>query len=156
MPGFDVTVLPSYTEGLPNVVLESLAARVPVVATAVGGTPEVVEDGVSGCLVPAGQPSSLAQRLLELLGDAALRQRMGNCGHQKVCDNFSFEAQARQYHGLLETLVPAPARNPGQARRREPAGLPALPCRLSPAGVTSAINPISQKEAWQDRYDGET
>jgi glycosyltransferase involved in cell wall biosynthesis len=121
MPGFDVTVLPSFTEGLPNVVLESLAARVPVVATAVGGTPEVIDDGTCGFLVPAGQPRSLAQRLLELLGDASLRQRMGNCGHQKVCDDFSFEAQARQYQSLFETLVPARSRivrTPASAKPR--------------------------------------
>jgi glycosyltransferase involved in cell wall biosynthesis len=51
LPHFDLLVLPSYTEGLPNVVLEGFAAGVPVVATAVGGTPEVVEEGVSGYLV---------------------------------------------------------------------------------------------------------
>src|SRR6185437_6008288 len=48
VPHFDLMVLPSYTEGMPNVILEAFAAGVPVVATAVGGTPELVEDGVSG------------------------------------------------------------------------------------------------------------
>jgi glycosyltransferase involved in cell wall biosynthesis len=133
LPGFDVTVLPSYTEGLPNVVLESFAARVPVVATAVGGTPEVIEDGISGYLVPPGQPGILAQRLLELLGDESMRQRMGHCGHQRVCDDFSFAAHARQYHGLFEALAPTHA----HGRVFAPAGLPGLPRGLedSPASV---------------------
>jgi glycosyltransferase involved in cell wall biosynthesis len=106
LTGFDLTVLPSYTEGLPNVVLESFAARVPVVATAVGGTPEVIEDGVSGYLVPAGQPAPLAERILALLGSAALRERMGRHGQRQMRAHFTFEVQARQYRELFETLAP--------------------------------------------------
>jgi glycosyltransferase involved in cell wall biosynthesis len=108
LTSLDVTVLPSYTEGLPNVVLESFAARVPVVATAVGGTPEVVEDGVNGYLVPPGAAAPLARRVLELLGSEALRRRMGQSGYQRVREHFTFEAQARRYRTLFESLVPAP------------------------------------------------
>ncbi len=106
LPGFDATVLPSYTEGLPNVVLESFAARVPVVATAVGGTPEVVEDGVNGYLVPPGQPAALAGRLLELLGSETLRDHMGQQGYRRVREQFTFAAQARRYAALFEALTP--------------------------------------------------
>src|SRR5262249_26187231 len=61
LPWADLFVLPSYTEGLPNVVLEASAAAVPVVATAVGGTPEVVRDGETGYLVPPRDPETLAE-----------------------------------------------------------------------------------------------
>jgi len=121
LSSFDVTVLPSYTEGLPNVVLESFAARVPVVATAVGGTPEVVDDGASGYLVPSGQADPLARRILELLDNPALRRRMGQHGYRRVREEFTFATQARHYRTLLERLRP--------------------PCRA--AAVFAAAQPIS-------------
>ncbi|MCE9532830.1 MAG: glycosyltransferase, partial [Planctomycetes bacterium] len=76
LPWADVVVLPSFTEGLPNVALEASAAGVPVVATAVGGTPEVLRHGETGFLVPSGNPAELAKRIAELGGDADLRQSM--------------------------------------------------------------------------------
>jgi glycosyltransferase involved in cell wall biosynthesis len=135
LPGFDVTVLPSYTEGLPNVVLESLAAHVPVVATAVGGTPEVVQDGVNGCLVPPGHADALAGCIRALLSDAPLRRRMAEQGHRRVREQFTFAAQARQYQELFETLTPVIKLR--QARRRvfEPAGLLARRVEDSPTGL---------------------
>ncbi len=105
LAALDVFALPSLTEGLPNVVLEAFAAGVPVVATNVGGTPEVVEDGVSGFLVPAGDPEAMARRLVELLADANLRQRMGQRGRERVRHEFTFAAQAEQYRRLFGTLV---------------------------------------------------
>jgi glycosyltransferase involved in cell wall biosynthesis len=105
-PFFDAFALPSFTEGLPNVVLEAFAARVPVVATAVGGTPEVVDDGQSGYLVPPGDPARLAERLLEVLVDEDRRLEMGQCGYLRVCSEFTFAAQARQYARLLTGLLP--------------------------------------------------
>jgi glycosyltransferase involved in cell wall biosynthesis len=107
MPCLDALALPSFTEGLPNVVLEAFAAGVPVVATAVGGTPEVIEDGVSGYLVPPGKPARLAERIHEMLADDAARRAMGDHGRQRVSDEFTFEGQARKYLGLFETLRPA-------------------------------------------------
>jgi glycosyltransferase involved in cell wall biosynthesis len=105
-PFFDLFVLPSFTEGLPNVVLEAFAARVPVVATAVGGTPEVVQAGVNGYLVPPGDPNTLAGRILDALADENMRQGMGRAGHCRVCEEFTFAAQARAYARLFSTLVP--------------------------------------------------
>ena len=103
IPCLDLLVLPSYTEGLPNVVLEALAAAVPVVATAVGGTPEVLEDGVSGYLVPAGEPVALANRIQDLLS-LPQRREFGRCGRQTVLQRFSFTAQAQAYQELFGTL----------------------------------------------------
>src|SRR5213076_2422257 len=99
-PFFDLLVLPSYTEGLPNVVLEAFAARVPVVATAVGGTPEVVEDGVSGYLVPPGDPDALAGRIRDELASDERRREMGRRGRECVRQHFTFAAQARAYEQL--------------------------------------------------------
>jgi glycosyltransferase involved in cell wall biosynthesis len=105
LPFFDLFVLPSYTEGLPNVVLESFAAGVPVVATAVGGTPEVVDDGVSGYLVPPGDADALAVRIREALASEVRLRDMGLHGRQRVVEQFSFDAQARRYRRLFRDLV---------------------------------------------------
>lgn len=97
MPNADLFALPSFNEGLPNVVLEACASGVPAVATAVFGTPEVLHDGVNGYLVPAGNAPALADSILRLLGDSELRRRMGAAGRQLVREHFTFDAQARLY-----------------------------------------------------------
>ncbi len=111
LPHLDLGVLSSFSEGLPVILLEIMAAGVPVVATAVGGTPEVIEEGVSGYLVPAGSPEVLARRVLEVLADEAVRREMGQRGRQRVRAEFTFEAQSALYQRLFERLV---------AARREP------------------------------------
>src|SRR5207248_4977842 len=90
MPHADLLVLPSFHEGLPNVVLEACACGVPAVATAVFGTPEVLHDGVNGYLVPAGDAPALADRLGRLLADSDLRRRMGDAGRELVRGQFTF------------------------------------------------------------------
>jgi len=107
MPSFDMLVLPSYTEGLPNVVLEAMAARLPVVATAAGGTPELVEEGVTGHVTPVGDSEALAERIGAVLADEAGRRSMGNRGRERVEAHFSFASQSRQYLALIEQLVEA-------------------------------------------------
>src|SRR5262249_9329859 len=84
LPFFDLMVLPSFTEGLPNIVLEAFAAAVPVVATAVGGTPEVVEDNVNGRLVPPGRADDLADAILDVLFSEERRRAMGDHARQHV------------------------------------------------------------------------
>jgi glycosyltransferase involved in cell wall biosynthesis len=105
----DVVTLPSFTEGLPNVALEASAAGVPVVATAVGGTPEVIAGGETGFLVRPGRSEELAARLIQLLRDPALRARLGTAGRRRMQRLFTFEAQAAAYLDLFARLRPTPA-----------------------------------------------
>lgn len=101
----DVLAQSSHTEGLPNVVLEACAAGKAVVATAVGGTPEVISDGTSGYLIAPGDPRSLADRLLELLRSPELRARMGAAGRAFVRANFSFARQSEEYVELFANVA---------------------------------------------------
>jgi glycosyltransferase involved in cell wall biosynthesis len=109
MPNADILALPSFNEGLPNVVLEACACGVPCVATAVFGTPEVLHDGVNGHLVPAGNSAALANGIVRLLVDPMARRRMGAAGREMVRDEFTFSAQARRYIDLFaETGIGQP------------------------------------------------
>ncbi len=121
LPHFDVAVLPSYTEGLPVVVLEALAAGVPVVATAVGGTPEVIDEGIQGFLVAPGDPNALADRILQLLQTDSLRHEMGQQGRQRVREHFSFAQMAAQYQCLFDRLTGQTQALPALAEPPEPA-----------------------------------
>ena len=92
----DLFVLPSWTEGLPLVVLEAMARRRAVVATPVGGTPEVVADGETGLLVPPRDSAALATAIRELLADPERRRRMGEAGYRRAAERFSAEAMTRR------------------------------------------------------------
>jgi glycosyltransferase involved in cell wall biosynthesis len=101
----DLMVLPSLSEGLPNVVLEAFAACKPVVASDIGGVPEVVEEGVSGFLVPAGRPELLAEAILKMLGDPAKMQSMGAAGYERVRREFTFEAQTEKLEAIYHQMI---------------------------------------------------
>ncbi len=106
LPHFDLLALPSHTEGMPNVVLEAFAAGVPVVATEVGGVPEVVEHEVSGYLCSAGDVDAFADRLdmALALDDDDLRE-LGLAGRERVVQDYSFAAQATHYADLFDDLL---------------------------------------------------
>jgi glycosyltransferase involved in cell wall biosynthesis len=87
------------------VVLEACAAGLPVIATNVGGTSEIVENGVNGYLVASGDPSALANRLLELVRSAERRHEMGARGRELVRARFSFERQAQEYERLFALVA---------------------------------------------------
>jgi glycosyltransferase involved in cell wall biosynthesis len=101
----DVYVQPSVAEGLPNAVLEAMACGLPCVATAVGGTPEIVVEGCTGYLVPPRDPSLLAARLGRLLPDPELRGRMGAAGRSRVEERFSEAGMVRATESLIDELL---------------------------------------------------
>ena len=86
---FDAFVLPSANEGTPVTAIEALAAGRPVVATRVGGVPDVVRDGEDGFLVEAGDVDALAERLASLAADPGLRERMGAAGRGRVLPRYA-------------------------------------------------------------------
>lgn len=88
----DIFVLPSYFEGMPMGVLESMAHGIPVVATSVGGVPDVIEDHVNGLLVEPRQPQALAGAIIALLTDDALRSRLREAAHDEVRRRYSPES----------------------------------------------------------------
>lgn len=100
-----VSVLPSLSEGLSNVLLESMATGAPVVATRVGGAPDVVQDGTTGLLVPPGSPAELARAILTMIEQPRLAARLGAAGRRVVAARFSIdrmvEATERAYLSLL-------------------------------------------------------
>jgi glycosyltransferase involved in cell wall biosynthesis len=100
----DLLVQPSFSEGLPNTVLEAMSFGVPVLATAVGGVPEVIQDG-NGVMVPPNDPDSLAERLIELLSDGARRQAIGARGRESLHPRFASDHRARQIIGLYQELL---------------------------------------------------
>jgi glycosyltransferase involved in cell wall biosynthesis len=101
----DVFVLPSWTEGLPVVVLEAMAHGRAVVATAVGGTPEVVADGETGLLVPPRSPRALADALRRVLDDDELRRRLGEAGRRRVADRFTTASMTRRVLELYDEIA---------------------------------------------------
>lgn len=105
LPHASVLVQSSHTEGMPNVVLEAMAACVPVVATSVGGTPELIVHGESGYLVPPADAEVLAEGMLLLLGDSVERAQMACAARRRVEEQFSFAAQAASYEQMFGKLL---------------------------------------------------
>lgn len=106
LPSADVVALPSFTEGLPNVALEAGAAGVAVVASNVGGLPEVVANRQTGYLVPPGDAKALAARLIDLLQRPDWARAFGTAARRRMHEEFSFAGQARAYEDLFAELVP--------------------------------------------------
>lgn len=101
----DVFVLPSWHEGLPNALIEAMSCGLPAVATAVGGIPEVIEDGISGILVPRQAEEELLNALEHLLSDPGARERMGQSAREAVKQRFSWPKNAQQTMGIYEKVL---------------------------------------------------
>ena len=102
---FDVFVLCSRSEGLGSILLDAFAAGVPVVATAVGGIPELVNDGVTGLLAPPGEPVALAATIDRLLHDAALQQDLTAAARELVEREFTVARMAQRYRVVYEQAL---------------------------------------------------
>ena len=107
----DLFVLPSLYEGMPLSILEAMGAGLPVVATAVDGTPEAVVDGETGILVPPADPAALAAAVVRLLTDPALAETMGRNGRARAQAQFSETAMMDRLEQAYRTFL-------GRRRRR--------------------------------------
>lgn len=107
----DVFVLPSLNEGISNTILEAQASGLPVIATRVGGNPELVEQGADGLLVPPGDPQAMAAALEAYLIDPALAARHGANGRHKVVEDFSLGAMVQGYLEVYDRLLAGVSRS---------------------------------------------
>jgi len=105
LASLDVLVLPSYAhEGIPQIILQAQAMARAVVATTVGGIPEVVEDNVTGLLIPPRNPEALAEKIATLLDDSALRARLGQAAREKIEKHHSVDAMGEKLLALYGSL----------------------------------------------------
>lgn len=105
LAGFDVVAVPSRFEGLPLTILEAMLAERPVVAFDVGSVDEAVVNGVTGVLVPPGDPDALGTAIRTLLDDPELRAQMGTRARERALGHFSSRAMARSYERLYRRLL---------------------------------------------------
>jgi glycosyltransferase involved in cell wall biosynthesis len=105
LPRWDIFVMPSLEEGFPIAALEAMAAGLPVVASGVGGVPELVEDGKTGWLIPPGDVEALAARLRHLLRSPEEQLRMGANARARVRDHFSLAQMTENFGKLYDELV---------------------------------------------------
>ncbi|MDI6827212.1 MAG: glycosyltransferase, partial [Armatimonadota bacterium] len=101
----DLFILASKVEGLPVSVIEAMAAGLPVVASNVGGMAELVDEGVTGFLVPPGDCNKFAERIMDILLNFELAKSMGTAGKLKAIKNFSLEAMTKAYYSLYVKLA---------------------------------------------------
>jgi sugar transferase (PEP-CTERM/EpsH1 system associated) len=105
MAGFNCFVLPSLAEGISNTILEAMATGLPVVATRVGANADLLEDGLSGRLVPRANPDAIADEILAYVSDPALARRHGHAGRQIVERRFSLGRMIERYETMYRSLL---------------------------------------------------
>ena len=103
----DLVVMPSLSEGMPNVALEAMACSKPIVATGVGGVPEVIQHDRTGILVPPADPEEMAKQILFLLKNFGRCRELTENGKQDVAERFSLQARIQRIHGIYEDLIMA-------------------------------------------------
>lgn len=102
---FDVFVLPSISEGTSCTLLEAMSCGLPVLATRVGGNPEIVKHGSTGLLVPSGDSQKMAKEAMRLIADHSLRTKMGQKGHRRIEKVFNLDIMVGNYQNLYEDLL---------------------------------------------------
>ncbi len=102
MRALDCFVLPSRAEGVSNTILEAMATRLPIVATRVGGNAELIESGMTGTLVSAGDPDALARAIIAYFHDRAVARRHAKAAYQVALTRFSLTAMVAAYAGIYE------------------------------------------------------
>ena len=101
----NIFVMPSIAEGLPNALLEAMAMGKPIVATMIGGIPEVIKNGFNGLLVPPRDPASLATAIKELIGNGQLSARMGQAARDLVMNKYSIRETAQKWESLYLSIL---------------------------------------------------
>jgi glycosyltransferase involved in cell wall biosynthesis len=102
-----VLILPSLYEAFGMVIIEALACETPVITTNVGGTPEIVKDGVNGILVPVNDPVKLAEAIDYLLNNKYIRRKFGEAGRKIVVENFSIEVLVKKLYKIYKKIINA-------------------------------------------------
>jgi glycosyltransferase involved in cell wall biosynthesis len=105
MRGLDIFVLPSLAEGISNTILEAMASGLPIVATRVGGNPELVDEGKTGALVPPNDPAALAEAISRYLEGPGMMTAHGRAGREKVEGLFSMEAMVEGYLAVYDEVL---------------------------------------------------
>lgn len=124
LQAFDLLCLPSLAEGISNVVLEAMACGVPVVATDVGGNRELIDDGVTGTLVPSGDAGTMAEAIHRYFANAAFAGRAGRAARERAVTEFSLDTMITKYHRVyLEQFARAGIVERRGARAARPAGI---------------------------------
>ena len=101
----DIFILPSQAEGISNTILEAMATGLPVIATSVGGNPELVDENNTGFLVPPENPEAMANVMYTLIVDKQKRKTQGENAVQRVQENFSIQAMVNEYTNIYDSLV---------------------------------------------------
>ena len=114
--GLDSFVLPSLAEGVSNTILEAMASGLPVIATRVGGNPELVEDGATGQLIPAANPLAMAEAIVACFADPAAARHRGRAARQVATQRFSVDRMVGDYLSLYDRLLARDRASPARAR----------------------------------------
>ena len=101
----DIFLLPSFWEGLPTALLEAMAMKKPVIATAVGGVPEIVDDGRTGVLIPPNDAGSLADTIIFLLQNPEIAKKLGQAAYEHIHQHYSLEMMIAKTETLYVRLI---------------------------------------------------